>query len=139
MTISEEWVREQFAQARVTQSVGTAVLRLMELWNTMNHTDKSAAETIAVFSKVALGHALTPQNKTAEVWVQAQPGQITVGDEVRVKADAYVGEAGTAHNGRRGRIVGIRYGDVIFKSEDDKTPVIEGAHHSPYMLEKRVK
>jgi hypothetical protein len=139
MSISEDWVREQFAQAKVKQATGTAVLRLLEVWNTMNHSETSAAETVEVFSKVALGHALAQQGSADEVWVQAQPGQITVGDEVRVKVDAYIGDAGQAHNGRRGRIVAIRYGDVIFKSDDGKEPVISGAHHSPYALEKRVR
>lgn len=139
MSISEEWVREQFAQARVTQATGTAVLRLLEVWNTMNHTEESAADVVRVFSTVALGHALVPTVKVDEVWVDAQPGQIKVGDEVRVKVDAYHGDAGQMHNGRRGRIVAIRYGDIVFKSTDDRKPVIDGAHHSPHALEKRVR
>lgn len=139
MSVSEDWVREQFQQAKVKQAVGTAVLRLLDVWNTMNHSDKTAQETVEVFSRVALGHAIAPQGTGDEVWVPAQPGQITVGDEVRVKVDAYDGEAGQMHNGRRGRIVAIRYGDVVFKSDDGKEPEINGAHHSPHQLEKRVK
>jgi len=139
VSVNEDWVREQFAQAKIKQATGTAVLRLLDVWNTMNHNDATATETVEVFSKVALGHALAPKGSSDEVWIQARPGQITVGDEVRVKLDAYIGEAGQTHNGRRGRIVAIRYGDVIFKSDDDKEPVINGAHHSPYALEKRVK
>jgi hypothetical protein len=139
MTVNEDWVRDQFTQAKVKQATGTAVLRLLEVWNTMNHSDKSAADVVNVFSKIALGHALVPQSTADEVWVSAQPGQIKVGDEVRVKVDAYSGEAGQTHNGRRGRIVAIRYGDVVFKSDDDKMPVINGAHHSPHMLERRIR
>jgi len=139
MSVNEDWVRDQFTQAKVKQATGTAVLRLLEVWNTMNHSDQSAAEIVDVFGKVAQGHALVSQNSANEVWVAAQPGQIKVGDEVRVKVDAYQGEAGQTHNGRRGRIVAIRYGDVVFNSEDSKTPAINGAHHSPYMLERRVQ
>jgi hypothetical protein len=67
------------------------------------------------------------------------PGQLVVGDEVRVLANAFTDKVGVAHNGRRGRVVAIRYGDVIFKSTDDKEPLLDGTHYSPYKLEKRIK
>lgn len=35
-----------------------------------------------------------------------------VGDEVKVRMDAYTGEAGARHNGRIGKIVGIFEGDI---------------------------
>jgi hypothetical protein len=40
------------------------------------------------------------------------------------------------HNGRRGRVVAVRYGDVIFNSTDNKKPLLEGAHYPPNFLEK---
>jgi len=66
------------------------------------------------------------------------PGYLTVGDEVRVKTNAYSGELGVLHNGRRCRIVGIRYGDIIVNTIDDIEPRLSGTRHSPYALEKRV-
>jgi hypothetical protein len=55
-----------------------------------------------------------------------------------VRADAFEGQLGTLHNGRRGVVVGVRYGDVIIKTTDGKTPVLEGAHYPPDKLEKLI-
>jgi hypothetical protein len=46
---------------------------------------------------------------------------------------------GTIHNGRRGSVVGVRYGDVIFNDTDGKNPPLKGVHYSPYKLEKRLR
>ncbi len=73
-----------------------------------------------------------------EIWEDARPGFLKVGDEVRVKADAFEDELGQLHNGRRGKIVGVRYGDIIIKTIDGKEPVLDGSHYSPYKLEKLV-
>ena len=64
--------------------------------------------------------------------------QIVVADEVRVKWNAFDGEMGKLHNGRRGKVVSIRYGDIIVKTTDGKEPVLEGFHYTPQQLEKRV-
>lgn len=135
-----EWVKQQMTAAKLKQSVGTSVLRLFEVWNTMKHTDATAKETIEAFSKLALGHALVaPEVKELKGrWVQVTPGAIKVTDVVRVRNDAYTGDIGRIHNGRVGRVVGVRYGDIIVKSIDEKEPVIDGAHYSPHMLEKLI-
>lgn len=141
MPIDENWVKDQMTQAKVKQSVGTSVLRLFEVWNTMNHKTNTAEETIEVFSKLALGHALVEAESDEFIgtWIAAQPGQISVADIVRVKPDAYDGELGQIHNSRIGRVVGIRYGDIIVKTVDGKTPVIDGAHYKPHLLEKLIR
>ena len=64
---------------------------------------------------------------------------VLVGDEVRVKSNAYDGDTGVMHNGRRGKVVAVRYGDIIFKSNDNKEPVLDGTHYTPYQLQKRVR
>ena len=132
-----EWVKRQLENARVPQPVGIAVMRMMEVWSTMNHTDKTRSKTIEVFSELALGHAIVPEDTAADGrWTPVQPGQIKVAETVRVKPDAYEGDVGVIHNGRIGRVVAVRYGDVIIKSTDDREPVLDGAHYSPHMLEK---
>lgn len=132
-----EWVRQQMTLGKVKQSAGTSVLRLLEVWNTMNHTEKSAREAVEVFSKLALGHPLVLEEDDENgYWIPAQPGQIIVTDKVRIKADAFVGETGTMHNGRICKVVGVRYGDIIVKSIDGKAPQIDGTHYSPHVLEK---
>lgn len=132
-----EWVKQQLENAKVPQAVGTAVMRLMEVWTSMNHTDKTRSKTVEVFSELALGHAIVSDESSAEgVWIPVQPGQIKTAEIVRVKADAYEGDVGMIHNGRVGRVVAVRYGDVIIKSTDGKEPLLDGAHYSPHMLEK---
>ena len=137
--INEQWVREQFQAARVKVGVGNAVLKLLKVWETIDLSDKATAEAVEIFSKVAQNHSLVPPPSKDEVWVPAQPGAITVGDEVRVMSNAFSDNTGRIHNGRRGKVVAVRYGDVIFKSTDGKEPLLEGVHYSPYKLEKRVK
>ena len=138
---SLDWVKEQMTAAKIKQSVGTSVLRLMEVWDTMKHSDESAKAAVEVFSKLALGHALVEPKMDSLVgrWVQATPGQIKVADIIRVKSDVFDGELGRIHNGRIGKVVGVRYGDIIVKTIDEKTPVLDGAHYSPHMLEKLVQ
>lgn len=67
------------------------------------------------------------------------PGRLVVGDEVLVREDAFSGELAPIHNGRRGRIVAIRYGDIIVNSTDDMQPSLVGTHYSPYHLLKLEK
>jgi hypothetical protein len=136
-----DWIKQQMTAAKVKQSVGTSVLRLFEVWGTMNHDEKTAQETVEIFSKLAVGHSLV-EGETDEfsgTWVPAQPGQIIVTDIVRIKSSAFAGELGIVHNGRVGRVVGVRYGDIIVKTVDGKTPELSGAHYSPHMLDKLVK
>jgi hypothetical protein len=127
--------------AKVKVGSGKVVLKLLETWAGAGDLSPALAKEAAeVFSKLALNHALLePKQNVEEVWVPAMPGQLTVGDEVRVLADAFQDQSGTIHNGRRGKITALRYGDVIFKSTDGKEPLLDGAHYSPYKLEKRIR
>lgn len=141
MSVNMNWVREQMTEAKIKQSVGTSILRLMEVWDTMNHKPETAQETIEAFSKLALGHALvdTEIDEFQGTWVQARPGQIKVADIVRVKTDAFSGDMGTIHNGRVGKIVGVRYGDLVVNSVDGREPSVEGFHYKSEILEKLVR
>jgi hypothetical protein len=135
--VNYEWVRQQLADAKVKVGPGNAVLKLLEVWEAQKLSANLAKEAVEIFSKLALNHSLADKaSEVDEVWVPVQPGRITIGDEVRTLADAF--EDGT-HNGRRGKVIAVRYGDVIFKSTDGKMPVLDGVHYSPYKLEKRVK
>jgi len=135
--IDMDWVREQMTLGQVKQSAGTSILRLFEVWNTMNHTEKSAKEAIEVFSKLALGQPIFFEEDDEDgYWMPAQPGAIVVTDKVRVKRDRYTGELGVTHNGRVCKVVGVRYGDIIVKSIDGKNPILDGTHYSPHDLEK---
>ena len=136
--IDEQWVRSQFEVAKVKVASGKAVLELLKTWEGIDLSEKQAKEAVEIFSKVALNYALVEPPIKNEVWEPLRPGFITVGDEVRVTHDAYEGDLGRVHNGRRGKVVAVRYGDVIFKSTDGKSPVLDGAHYTPYKLEKLI-
>jgi hypothetical protein len=138
-----DWVKEQLTQNKTKKAVGDSVLKLLEVWEQIKEKNKSmkisnSKEIIDVFGKLAQGHALVPEDKN-EKWVKAQAGALKVADTVRVSFDAFDDESGKAKmNGRRGRVVGVRYGDIIVKTDDGKTPVLDGAHFKPENLEKLV-
>ena len=132
-----DWVKSQLQAARVRKPVGDATMKLIELIDSLDLTPEFRDKTIEMFASLAKGHVVIKEKKN-ETWVQVQPGFVKVADVVRVKADAFDGELGTIHNGRRGVVVGVRYCDVIIKSNDDKAPVLDGAHYPPAKLEKLV-
>jgi hypothetical protein len=137
MGLDMSWVKTQLQAAKVRKPVGDATIALIELFDSFTLTDEQRAKVMEMFSLLGLGHAYVKTNKN-ELWMPVRPGDIKTADEVRVRADAYEGETGTVHNGRRGVVVGVRYGDVIIRSTDGKSPALEGAHYPPQMLEKLV-
>ena len=83
--------------------------------------------------------AIVDPTSTSEVWVPARPGAIKVGDTMMVLPNAYDNpELAPLHNGRRGRVVRISYGNIVLTYTDGKQPEISMAHHSPYKLQKLV-
>lgn len=138
--INREWVAEQLQAAKVKVGSGKAIIKLLDAWSDIPKlSDNMVDEVLTVFSALAKGHAFVEeQNEEDYVWVPLQPGKVVVGDEVRVKMDAYSAELGPIHNGRRGKVVGIRYGEIYVKSTDGRSPAIDGTPYSPYKLEKRV-
>ncbi len=137
--VNFDWVRQQMQDAKVRIGTGNALLTLLQTWNELDLSDNQVKETIEYFSKLAVGKNIYEDKSQNEVWIPAQPGQLVVGDEVRVLSDAFADKIGVTHNGRRGVIIAIRYGDIIFKSTDGKSPLLDGVHYSPYKLEKRIK
>lgn len=139
--INDEWVVEQLQAAKVKVGSGKAIIKLLEVWSELPElSDKMVEEILTVFPVLAKGHAIKEEeNEDDYIWIPLQPGQIVVGDIVRVKADAFQDKLGPLHNGRRGTVVAVRYGDVIFNDTDGKNPALTGVHYSPYKLEKRVK
>ena len=83
-----------------------------------------------------MGYVLVKENEK-ERWIKAQIGQIKVADVVRIPFDAFDDSTGKSNlNGRRGRIVAVRSGDIIIKTDDGKLPVLDGVHIRPEFLEK---
>lgn len=139
--LNNEWIKEQLEAAKVKVGSGKAILKLLETWGELPKLSPALIDEIfEVFPKLAKGQPiLVEESEEDYYWVDVQPGNIKVGDVVRVKVDAFTEKLGTIHNGRRGIVVGVRYGDVIVNDTDGKTPPLKGVHYSPYKLEKRLK
>lgn len=139
--LNDEWIKEQLEAAKVKVGSGKAILKLLETWQELPKLSPAiVSEILEVFPKLVLGQPiLVEESEDDYYWIDVQPGNIKVGDNVRVKIDAFSEKLGTIHNGRRGTVVGVRYGDVIMNDTDGKTPPLKGVHYSPYKLEKRVK
>lgn len=138
--INMDWVKEQLTQNKTRKMTGDAVLELLEAWKSVKKPPKTdiSKEVVELFSKLALGHALVKQDKN-ETWVPVQAGAIKVTEIVRVRFDAFDESSGRYFlNGRRGKVVGVRYGDIVVKSDDGKTPELDGTHFRPENLEKLV-
>lgn len=131
-----DWVKQQFAKAKVRVGIGMAVLELLKTWETINLKGKDAEQALKILSQVGLGHALV--NDENKLWVDAQAGFMKVGEIVRVKADAFEGDLGILHNGREGIVVALRSGDVIMNSTDELLPALSGEHYRPDKLQKLV-
>jgi hypothetical protein len=138
--INKEWVAEQLTHNKTIKASGDAVLKLLDTWNSLELTPKQAKDAVMAFSKLSLGEPIYVPTVKNEIWIEARPGDIVVGDEMLVKTNAYDNpDLAVIHNGRRGKVVAIRYGNIIIKYTDDKKPEINDAHHSPYTLLKLVK
>jgi hypothetical protein len=136
--INYPWVKEQFAAAKLRVGVGKAVLKMLKTWEEIDLDPAQSQQVFEILSKVGLGHSLVTINPE-ELWVDTQRGQLVVGDIVRVRHNAFDGELGYLHNGRRGIVVAIRSGDIIFKSTDDFEPPLESVHYRPEALQKRLR
>jgi hypothetical protein len=135
--VNYDWVKQQFVAAKVKKGVGLAVLDMLKAWEPVDLKPEDAKQALEILARVALGHALVTTS-TSEVWVPGAPGQMKVGDVVRIKHDAFNGPSGAGLNGRVGSITAIRSGDIIFNSTDGQSPKIDGAHYRPQQLDKRI-
>jgi hypothetical protein len=136
--IDFEWAKQQLTEAKTKRGVGDAALELLKTWENMSVDDEFVEDALETFKVLAQGHSLLAPYAD-EIWIEATPGQLKVADKVRIKSNAFSGEVGRTHNGRVGVIVAIRYGDIIVRMTDGKEPTLDGAHYSPFHLEKRVK
>lgn len=132
----ESWAWDQLEKLQLPDTVMGPVIQLLKCWWNAHFPIDKTEQILELFNELARDHALhVPDEQYA--WMPAKPGQIKVTDIVRVRSDAYQGGLGKEHNGRVGRIVAIRSGDVIINTVDDG-PKLEGVHHSPFALEKRI-
>lgn len=132
------WAEEQIARARVPVSVGNAILTLLRVWGTLDfRSENQQNQTLDLFSQLARSEALEKEDSSK--WIPVQVGfMVNVGDTVRVRRDAFTGDTGKTHNGRVGRVVAKRSGDIIVRSSDDLEPFLDGTHYPPSTLELKI-
>lgn len=131
------WSQDQIERSGMETDSWVALNELIERWNELDLTEEQARSVYQAFSELAQGHALLPE-ESEEVWVEAIRGSVHTGDTVRVLHNAFEGQLGEYHNGRVGRVTAVRSGQVFFRSTDDLTPHIDGAHYDFDKLQKRV-
>jgi hypothetical protein len=139
--IDKDWVINQLLSVTTPPKTGDAIVHLLKAWSEIDEKlpVDVQKDAVAKFSKLALGHPLIDSVNENEKLIPAMAGRLKVGDEVIVRFDAFDGELGQMHNGRRGRVVAVRYGDIIVNSIDGVEPELNGSHYSPSHLLKVVK
>lgn len=134
-----DWVKAQLTKSKTRQNVGDAVLKLLAMWDELDLPEAAQSAVLEKFKSLAEYKAQDEEGST-ERWFPVQIGaQVAVGDIVRVRADAFSREAGKTHNGRVGKVVAKRSGDIIVDSTDDVVPRLTGAHYPANKLEIRVE
>jgi hypothetical protein len=131
-----KWEDEQMGEARIPKEAADVVRRLLNAWVEVTVPSKHQDLILHTFQELARGHSLVVPDLPTERWETVTPGRVHTRDTVRVKRDAYSDDVGRMHNGRRGRVIGVRYGDIIIKYEDGRQPPFEAVHHAPAKLER---
>lgn len=134
--INFDWVKKQLSAANIPQDLSTSVKRLLKELESMRLRGEELKTVLDAFHELALGHSIEPE-KADEKWVQALPGEYSIGDAVRVHRDAYTGSHGDRHNGKRGVVVGVRGAKAIVLY-DDAASSEEQFYHDPKVLDRLV-
>lgn len=143
MTTEREWAEKQLSSLALSSDQKSAVRNLLNVFWTardVRKLNRSEMKTVVtVFTSLSDSTAVAIEEKPDEVWIQAAPGRIHMRDAVRVKADAYIGQAGMNHNGRVGVVIGIRPDDIRVKYTDGGEFSPPYTSHRTQALEKRVR
>jgi hypothetical protein len=128
------WAEQQIAAARVPVPVGKATLALLRAWGEVEFPNQAQQEqALKLFSRLARNEAVVEDSRE---WKPVQVGfMVRVGDTVRVRKDAFKDTNRRALNGRVGKVVAKRSGDIIVRSTDEQAPFLDSAHFPPAALE----
>lgn len=131
------WAESQVAAAKVSIPVGQAIMALLRTWGELTFQNEvQQDQALKIFTRLAKDEAIVDEDDS---WQPVQVGfMIQVGDTVRVRSDAFTGDAGRTHNGRIGRVVAKRSGDIIVRTTDGKSPQLDGSHYPPSSLEIKI-
>lgn len=133
----QDWELDQIEKSKLSDKEKQSVKKMLSTLWSLGLSDTEAHTVSTVVDSLVNGRAIfIEEPQTDYRWEPARPGALVVRDWVRVKSDAYKGEAGLIHNGRQGVIVAMRYGDIHVRYDDDRG-TSHPIKHSPHALEKR--
>lgn len=133
----QDWELDQIENSKLGDKEKQSVKKLLSALWSLNLDDSERKNVSSAFDSLVNGRAIVvDEPETQYRWESARPGALVVRDWVRVKSDAYKGEAGLIHNGRQGVIVAMRYGDIHVRYDDERG-TSHPIKHSPHALEKR--
>jgi hypothetical protein len=132
---THEWAANQLRNAAVDQVTATAVLSLMEVWETKTFWGDSerADRVLQLFTDLARGHAIEPESGPERKWVASTSAKPRQHDVVRVRLDAFRDEEKHELNGREGTIARVSRGTLVVAFEDGSV-----MHTAPENLETLV-
>lgn len=130
------WVSKQLESTDFDQVTKDTVVYVLELIRKEDLTDDQERNVLNTALKLAAGHSVakTPED---ERWGPVIPGAYAVRDVVRVRDNAFEGELGTRHNGKRGRVVATRNGLVMVVLDDSPSSEIQ-MQYKPEHLERKL-
>lgn len=129
------WVSRELGAtgAQANTPCSEAIVMMLEHLARYDLSDAEKEFVITSFSSLARGHALPRPDEEFEKWKPCVAGDYRIGDTVRVRSSAYIGELGMWHNGKRGKVIGTRNNSVVVRYDDESAE--DARHHSPNVLE----
>lgn len=134
--LDKKVLHDQFMLDKTDPHVVGRIMALLEVLEDGPQDDAKLDEVLEKFSKLAKGQMIADPEPDAK-WLSGAVQTPGVGQTVRVPVDKFTGQRGQALNGRVGKVVAIRYGDVIFNTTDD-LEYIEGLRLRPHELETKI-
>lgn len=140
MRVDWAWVDEQLAAVGYTGTGRTRVIDVLTVLESGEYRSSEREEVIKILDmakNLFLGTAIAePEPDILEgTWAQAERGYIVKKDVVRVKPEAYVGEAGVRHNGKVGRVTAVK-GDHVYVIYEGETIDDTVSHNLINLLKK---
>lgn len=131
------WVSKQLEASALDQQTSDAVVYVLERLRKEELSDEQEVAALQAAVALAQGHSIAVAREE-ERWGPVIPGDYAIKDTVRVRANAFEGEMGQLHNGKRGRVVAARNGFVVVVLDDSPSSEIQ-MHYWPEHLERLLK
>ncbi len=133
---NEKWLAAQFEADKTDAAVANLIIAHLKTWESLDVKEGKEDDILERFVKLAKGQMIADPEPDAK-WLSGAVQTPGVGQTVRVPPDKFTGHRGQALNGRVGKVVAVRYGDVIFNTTDD-LEYIEGIRLRPHELEIKI-